>query len=318
MKKALLVLSLISLGTLAHAQSSDSSSSVKASELAPAPTAQGSDVDSEITNAKLRTQAGSKSKLSMKADLSYNGGSIQDVFGAKRPNYTNSANTESNANFGGTVGAAYRVTPHDAVRLGTGFNITSPFQDSNTDLTNSNGVHKTSVSNPYLDYSHSAKIGDTQNITDASVTGYTQTYYTDVLKATSNVDVNQTVVYEIGHWSPGINVDANYTFYKDAGQASDVSSLPDDGRVDLELAIFPYVEYSLTEKINIRTVFRFLTWDHYRLDSGSTFLREVYSQSVGVGFSLSRDIFLYPNVQFAPERLSQDKTNVGVTATINL
>jgi hypothetical protein len=319
MKKNIISAMLILASAGALAQSSDdASTSAKASDLAPAPT-KANDIDNEITNAKLRALSGSKSKLSIKADLSYNGGSLLTPLSDTRPNYAATANTVSKTSFGGNIAAAYRLADHDALRLGTGITIVTPLQDTTTDALNSGGARrKSDISNPFLDYSHTAKIGNTQNITDMSVTMFTQSAYVDGYLMTYSPDINQTIVYEMGHWSPGINVDANYTFYKDGAQSTDISSNNADGRVDLQLAIYPYIEYSLSEKASLRTVFRFLTFDHYRSDDASTYLREVYTQSVGVGYAVTRDIYLYPNLQFAPATLAQDKSNVGISATINL
>jgi hypothetical protein len=41
-------------------------------------------------------------------------------------------------------------------------------------------------------------------------------------------------------------------------------------------------------------------------------------QSVGVGVSVTRDIFLYPNIQFLPNQIMASETNVGLTATVNV
>jgi hypothetical protein len=39
---------------------------------------------------------------------------------------------------------------------------------------------------------------------------------------------------------------------------------------------------------------------------------------MGIGYSVTRDIYLYPNLQFAPEQISAQHTNVAINATINL
>ena len=315
-----LTLNLGSTLALAEETSADQGATTKATASDLTQAAPAKDIDNEITNAKLRALSGSKSKWSFKGDLAYNGGSIEKPFADKRPNYAGVSNTFAKTSITGQLAIAYRLNPADALRLGVGMAINTPFQDTAQMLTNSAETkgRTSEVSNPFLDYSHSAKIGETQNITDASITGYTQDYYVNGIKAVTTLDVNQTVVYNINKLALGLNIDANYTFYKDSASSDDVSANPVDGRTDLTLAAFPYLEYSLTEKINLRTVFRGLTFDHYRSDSSSTYYQETYTQSFGLGYSLTRDIFLYPNVQFKPRTLSQDQTNIGLSATINL
>jgi len=41
-------------------------------------------------------------------------------------------------------------------------------------------------------------------------------------------------------------------------------------------------------------------------------------QSVGLGISVTRDIFLYPNIQFIPSDIRSDRTNIAMSASINI
>jgi len=323
LKKIALIIAM-GLGLNAQAQTSTDAanttapaSTVKASDVTPAAA---NDIDNEITNAKLRASSvGSKSKLSLKADISYNGGNFETPFGEKRPNYAGAPGTVKSSSISGTIGAAYRLTDRDVMRFGTGVSLQTPFQDHASDLTNSNG-RKTDASNPYLDYSHAVRVGNAQNIFDTSVTMFTQDAYVNGLNMIGTLDANHTIAWEFKStkWSPGINSDINYTFYKVGATDADTITNSENGFTDLTVAFFPYVEYAFTEKLSFRTVFRFLTFDHYRSDNSTTFGREKYTQSVGIGIAATRDIYFYPNIQWAPEATIQDKTNIGLSASINL
>ena len=318
----LFALSLTGVATTALAEEavvSPNTSSVKTSDVQKKDE-QFKDIDQEITNAKLRAESGSKSRWSVKSDVSINGGSLEKPLDAVRPNYAGIAGADGSTSISGTIAGAYRLTEKDSIRLGTGIFMATPFQDAPEDLSNSRGARKTDVSNPYLEYTRSFRMGKIQNVFDMSVTNYTQNYYSNGLKASNMVDVNHTFMLDIqgSNWSPGVNFDANYTFYKDSKQDMDTTEFLADGRADYELAAYPLVEYAFNDKYSFRTVFRLATFDHYRSDNGSTYARQLYTQSVGIGVAMTRDIYVYPNLQFAPENMAPERTNVGLSTTINI
>ncbi|MBS1968776.1 MAG: hypothetical protein JSU04_00620 [Bdellovibrionales bacterium] len=277
------------------------------------------DIDAEITNAKLRAESGSKSEWSIKADINYNGGNLETPFGPIRPNYAGISSQDNSTSIAGTIAVAYRLTAHDSLRAGTGVLILTPFHNSWEEVTNSNGSRKTDISNPYLEYSRSMKLGGWQNIFDTSYTQITQSAYTNA-HYVGTFDVNHTALYKITdtEWEVGGNIDFNYTFFNDDKQPTDTLTNPESGRSDYTIALYPYAEYAFNERYSFRTVFRFLTFDHYRYDDPSTYFRELYTQSVGLGIAVTRDVYLYPNIQFAPEHLSPERTNVGLNTTINI
>jgi hypothetical protein len=163
------------------------------------------------------------------------------------------------------------------------------------------------------------KLGGWQNIFDTSYTQITQSAYTNA-HYVGTFDVNHTALYKISdtEWEVGGTIDFNYTFFDDDKQLTDTLTNPESGRSDYTIGLYPYLEYAFNERYSFRTVFRFLTFDHYRSDDPSTYYRELYTQSVGLGIAVTRDVYLYPNIQFAPEHLSPEHTNVGLNTTINI
>jgi len=49
-----------------------------------------------------------------------------------------------------------------------------------------------------------------------------------------------------------------------------------------------------------------------------TYRKRKDSISTGIGISLGRDVFLYPNIQFIPTDIRSDRTNVAMSANVNL
>jgi hypothetical protein len=87
---------------------------------------------------------------------------------------------------------------------------------------------------------------------------------------------------------------------------------------DYSFGFYPFAEYVFSDRLNLRTVFRPFTFEHIRSEPFGNVIRNVYTQSVGVGVSVTRDIYLYPNVQFVPEDFRSELTNVGLSANINI
>jgi len=273
------------------------------------PQGENTDIDVDITNAKLRAESGSKSKWSIKANIGFNGGNLETPFSEVRPNYAGISSQDNSTSISGTIAAAYRWSKADTFRAGTGVLVLTPFHNPK----------KADVSNPYLEYSRAMKIGKYQNIFDTSYTQFTQSAYTNA-GYVGYFDINHTALIKIDptEWELGLLFDFNYTFFSNDKVPGDTLLNPESGRSDYAVGIYPFAEYAFSERYSFRTVFRFLTYDHYRSDDAATYFRELYTQSIGFGIAVTRDVYLYPNLQFAPEHLSPELTNVGLNMTINI
>ncbi len=278
------------------------------------------DLDSEITNAKLRAESGSKSQWSMSFSLSYNGGNLDKPFGKVRPNYSGEAALDSRTSISGDVGVSYRINKNNRMSLGTGVSVLTPFQNRAEDFTKmaKNGG-KSDVSTPFISWGHAARIGSTQNSFSLGYSHATKEFYTEQLKAVGDLSASHTILIDLGSsgWQPGVSTSVYYSLYKDGAQSFDVVG-NEDRRSDYTVGIYPFVEYAFNDKYSFRTVFRPFTFMHMRSDDATKFENVMYTQSMGFGIALTRDIYLYPNMQFAPENLKPELTNVGLSSTINM
>lgn len=281
---------------------------------------QNGDLDNEITNAKMRAESGSKSKWSVATSLTYNGGNLETPFSDVRPNYAGVTGADSATSISADVAIAYRINSRDSLRFGAGANINTPFQNTTEELMNENGNRKSSVSTPYISWGRSFRAAGLQQSLGASASYYTTPFMTDVYKANSSVALDYTVLGEIpnSNWQPGIALSLSYVFFKDGAEATDTASNTEAGRSDYSVGLFPFVEYAFNDTYSFRTVFRPSSFDHYRDDNADTFAHNMWTQSVGLGVAVTRDIYLYPNFQFAPEYMRADTTNVGLNATLNV
>ncbi|MDG0816608.1 hypothetical protein [Bdellovibrio svalbardensis] len=338
MKKQVLV-SLILAGSLvssfAHAEEkketsqTTNSSSVKVTDVQKKDE-QVKDIDDEITNARLRAQLGSKSRWSFKSDFGFNGGSVEKPFDAIRPNYRAGASVESLAVINGNVGVNYRVTEKDNLSFGTGITIMDPLHGNLAKpvidprkQSEGETVSRYQISTPYLDWSRGYKAMGMQQVSGATYSHFTDSDSAD-LKSFGNLSLSQTFLADFGNsnFSGGVNVSLDYTFYNGDAKAEYTPYLQSGAimRDDYGVGLFPFAEYSISDKYSLRTVFGYFQFVHYKNEYNNPQdlkQREPY-QSVGVGISITRDIYLYPNVQFTPKDIRADRTNVALSTNINL
>jgi hypothetical protein len=268
------------------------------------------DIDEEITNAKMRAESGSKSQWSVSADLSYMGGNLEKPFGAVRPNYSGEVSTNDVTYLDGTIAGSYRVDKNNRINLGTGVSMLTPFQATAQELTTSteNGGNS-EVATPYVSWKYSGRIGSTQNSLSATYYHSTSAYDVDVVKTSGQVGLSHVVIADIegSNWQPGLST----SFTQQIFTASNPNTY------DYQIGFYPFVEYAFNDKYSFRTVFRPFTFSHMANDDGDI-VRSMYTQSMGIGIAVARDLYLYPNMQFAPENLSPELTNLGVSMTANV
>lgn len=308
-------------------QGSESKSSIKIDDAAQQKNKVSGDIDEEITNAKLRAESGSKSKWSGSLTAAYNGSSLAKPFDKDRPN-TNEEATPPRVYLGGLLGMRYRMTKNDSIQLGTGYQIVRPFHDGK----------KGNVYDPYVAHNHAGKIGSVQSLTATMVQASTDT---DELKVGQRglVDVAQTFMYDFhgSRFSAGLALEA---IYQNFGKNKNELVTDPDGKIgrvgygqrDWILGAYPLAEYAVNDKITLRTVFRPFIFNHAVLkteegDSGWSKAR--WTQSIGVGIAVTRDVYLYPNFQYDWyqwqgddfnwfRRTTRNNSTVNLSATINM
>jgi hypothetical protein len=308
------------------AASSTNTSTSKIEDLKK-PTEKMKDVDDEITDARLRATLGSKSRWSFKSVWTYSGGSLQEPGASVRPSYRFAPDREAMTSLSSTLGVNVRVGDRDNLSFGTGLKINDPFHGDITGNANNyaNGakgkeVRRYNVSNPYLSWSRGYKVSGTQMVT--SVTG---SYYTDDAITTrgyvGGLSLSQTVLANFGStkWNGGVAFTAAKELY--GNDMTDSSFIPQykAGTADREewtVGAYPFLQYSFTDKYSFRTVFGY--GEFVKSERATEMVQAEPYQSVGIGISVTRDIYMYPNVQFAPKDIRDDRTNVGLTTNLNL
>lgn len=267
------------------------------------------DVDEVITNRKLRAEVGAKKTLSFSTSLNYAGGSVKSPGAEVRPNITAALGTQTAPKLSGTVGMKWKIAATHTISASLGVGIDKPFH---SDDKKSFG-ERSYANNPSAGYTTVYKVAGVQNVSSLSASLLTSDFYKTV-GYMGAVGGTQTVAYDFGgsKLSLGASVSGSaYAFDKD-----DAKSMRSQG--DFGVGAFPFVEYVISDMLNFRTLIGFMA-DHSRTTPDFwTWQANTVYQSMGLGISVARDIYLYPNVQFIPEDIRDDRTNVALSATINL
>jgi hypothetical protein len=280
------------------------------------------DIDQEITNARMRAESGSKSKFSLSSSVGYTGGAISRPFGSERPNLAGTPDTQEDTSVDGTLSGRFRWTKSDSLTLGVGFGIITPFQ-GDTDA-NSNQLN---IYDPSLGYSRVGKVGAFQSIASVSLSGGTSKESQNIAKiGTLGASYNMLYSSTFG-LTVGSSLAGSYTGYtNDPGDLNPKAPntrrpgfYGGDRRTEWTVALYPYAEYAFNDWISARTVFGYFNWRHLYGDTERYRLLQTFVyQSVGVGLAVTRDLYLYPNIQFVPDNIRSDFTNVALSATINM
>ena len=255
------------------------------------------DIDQEITNSRLRAATGAKSLVSLQSSFNFNGGSVQNPLAAERPQLMPGSVVEKHTALQGQISAKFRATDHDNINVGVGIDWTTPGHE---------GEHG-QVDDPFLQYSRVYKLGDVQNV--FTVTG--EYYSSDELRSDGSNwkgDLQYIAMTHVGKtkWEVGGALEYTREFY---------TAEPSAGQTLNTAALYPFAEYEFNPTFSFRTVYRGFTYNDTRTNG---FSRQEPTQSLGLGTTIARDVYLYPNIQWVWSDIRAEKTNVALTAYINL
>ena len=318
---ALILAGLLALSVQAQAQSETQSAEStttleNVAPNAPEKKAGEADVDEVITNRKLRAETGSKSKYSFSTALGYNGGTVNNPGSDVRPNISSTAFVPLKPALSGTIGAKYKISALQSISADVGVRIYKPFHSD----PKQNFRERTTVADPSVSYQVVYQAAGIQNVTSVGVGVTTDSQYREIGQVGS-IALSQTAIYDFGgsRWSVGLAGEVGYVAFDKDKNELDAGGTPlGQSQSDYYVAAYPFAEVNITEKLNLRTVFRPFIFEHSKAKNFGEIDRAPYTQSVGVGISVTRDIYLYPNVQFAPLNLQADRTNVGMSLNLNI
>ena len=278
--------------------------------------------DKKITDAELKSRAGSLSQFSLKANLSYYGPTLENLSAADQPNPDGTV-TGSAVGPSGSIGARYRLNPSSSITANAGLTAQYLFTSKPS---------KIDMNNPFVTYDKSFKLGGVQMVASPGLTLVTSNVYRpkgEIL----GLDARLYSSYNLGS-SPislGASTTASYYFFDreyipdDANNIalskgrSVYKTIPHDGRIRrISVTVAPVIKYNVSSKFNVNTSFGLNFFNPRYYDNQLKFNSRVVNEWVGVGYAITRDIYINPYVQFYPTQFSWKTATVNLSTVISL
>lgn len=254
--------------------------------------AQASDEKNEDS---ISVRAGSLSRWSLQWILNYSGPSIDTPFSSWAPNPNNDPVTPR-VQLAGSLSGRYRENKFISYGLGAGLQVDTPFHNP----------QNFSLSNPSVDVSISS---DNQRWLSI----FSWMYYTDPvyknLYYQSNFAISISTRQQLlENWYWGLQW----------GGSLNSLTRSQNYQVTATLGIYPSVDYQLNSRTSLRTS---LGFSNYQLGAENQWVNNKLSQTLGVSFVTSRNLYLYGYALFYPlsnNDMNMKASSLGISVTYNL
>ncbi len=272
------------------------------------------EADQVITNRLLRASSGSLSRWSGNYSLNYLGGSVQKPLAAQRPNIVSGADALTLQYATANVGLRYRFSTLNSVTLATGMFMSTPFnrtiKTKDADLKSEFDKTKQvlTVNDPNLIFTNLANIYGFQIVNTFIPTLITNSQQRHQGYRAS-YDLSSTIMKVVGKSDLTLGAAFEWTGYS--------FDKPNKDLATNVWQVYPIAEYIINETFNLRTLWGWQVYQQTRNMKWTDYEKRTVYQSLGLGISLTRDVFLYPNIQFIPSDIRGDRTNIGISAYIN-
>jgi hypothetical protein len=219
----------------------------------------------------------------------------------------------------GSLKTRYRTSKNSSYTLGVGLGIQTPFEGRvNT------SENQFDIGDPLIGYDYTFSKWGLQHSVDltASIATSIESLHVDEV-ASGAIAYAFMMPFQNG-FHLGLNTTSYYNSYSNNPGANAYTKITNgDNRVDSRTSwaatASPVVEYIFNDTFSFRTLFAYFRWRHLYGDAHNLSLIRIQEyQSVGFGVALTRDIYLYPNVQFLPLNVRSDYTNFGISSSINV
>jgi hypothetical protein len=309
----------------AYAADSSTSSGIPAAPMAEQSSASSTplglkkfDENGKITDAELKSREGSRSVFSLKANFSYYGPTLEDLSTVNQPNL-DGAVTGTAVGPSGSVGARFRFDPTTSVTVNAGLMDQYLFTDHPATL---------DVNNPYITYDKSFKVGKVQMVASPGVTWVTSNVYRAAGER-AGLDARLYSSYNIGETpiSVGASTTASYYFFdrayipdhKGINTFTHKPGIVGDGKIrQISITVAPVIKYNVTSKFNVNTSWGFNFFNPRYYESGVKLNSRVVNEWVGIGYAITRDIYINPYIQFYPTQFSWKTATMNLSTVISL
>ncbi len=258
-----------------------------------------------ITDQKLKADEGSRSRYSMKFNLSYAGPGITDLGNKDQPNPDHVLNTLQ-TKLNGLIGGRYRIDGVSAINAGTGVTAIHPL----------NGWDRTDVSTPFLSYDRSVRVYDVQMRHTFEIADVTTPEYIATGEfASTYYDLDLVKQIGMSRFSAGLEFKFDYFFY---GRNYDATAKSDAGAARYYASFYPNLKFKVNDNLNINSYLNIMYYNQRALSDKSVLARRTVAQRLGIGYSFAKDIYLNPYITWFPDSVSSDTTTFNLSAVFSI
>lgn len=260
-----------------------------------------------LTDPKLKADAGSLSKLSAKASISYYGPTFGDLASPEQPNPDGSIGNYSQA-MRGALSARYRLSSDSTISAGTGISFVKPFH----------GWDRTDINNPFLNYDFSSRFGKLQMRNSAGLTISTVPNYTAIGQL-GGVSWDNSLVYGLGGGlALSFDSGVNYWIFSRSYRPGSTRRGGDGNASQYNLSWYPGLKYNVNDRFNINTSAGFSLQNPRSASDSTTLLNRTVSLRLGFGYAFTRDIYFAPYFQSFVTQLALNTTTINVSGVFSV
>ena len=267
--------------------------------------------NTEITDPRLRAEAGSTSRYSVKATLGFAGPQVTDVSNPNTPNPDGTTGRHKTA-LSGAIGVRLRIDRDRAINFGTGIAAVTPFQN----------LQRFDVNDPFLSYDITEKVHSIQIHLAPSIA--IKTVPEDkAVGQDAALGFSVGTVYDLGmsRWSLSLDSRIDYTLYDRPyipGGGRHGNGVGDGRAIQGNVGLFPGFKYKVNDAVNVAASVGIGYMNPRSLGDQTALQPKTVNGRVGVGWAPKRDIYLYPYVTFYPSALSLDTTSVNFSTVFSV
>jgi hypothetical protein len=278
------------------------------------------DLDTQVTDIKLRVDSGKKRKLSSSVSFIYKAGTWENPNSASRPPIGDQTRAEDQS-VSGSLTMRYRKSINESFILAAGFYQQKPFHDLTSDEKVRGEDRDVEIFSPQVGYNN------TFGVKSWEFSSSVRAYY-NTLEYKKQIGEVWAVGYTLAalrrvtgtRLRLGLSGNVFYTdFNKDEGVLRGRTTDLRPNQIDYAVNLTPSAQYDFTDKLNLYTSLKVANYVHRRsFDESLSFDREAIEQTLGLGYAVYRDFYISPYVIFEPEYISGERTLVNFKASINL
>ena len=261
-----------------------------------------------LTDAKLKADAGSLSKLSIRGSVSYFGPTLGDLSAPDQPNPDGSVGNYTQA-MKGSVSLRYRLSSDSSISAGTGISFIKPFH----------GWTRTDTNNPFMSYDFSSRRGKLQMRNSPGFTISTVPNYANIGQV-GGVSWDNSLVYGIADTKLALSFDTalNYWIFTRAHRPGPTRSGGDGLASQYSISFYPGFKYNFTDKFNMNTSAGFSIYNPRGVDDAFALWNRTVTLRLGFGYAVTRDIYFAPYLQGFVTRLTGDMTTVNFSGVFSV